>query len=253
MAALSNPENSMKSLFTLLLCVGLCTAHVHAQEVFHVGVELQPYPPYSDVQDGVYQGYARDLLDAFAAHKGYQFVYVALPVRRLLNDFLEQRVDFKYPDHPQWNASQKAGHLIHYSQPTVPYIDGVLVKPEHLGRSQAEIALLGTQNGFTPWPYLKPIRSGHIKVILANQVDSLLRMALSDRIDGAYLNPKVVAYRLRQLNLPADALVFDPQLDHVEDYYYLSSIQHPELIGEFDRFLSEQAELVMQIRVRHGL
>ena len=39
MAALSNPENSMKSLFTLLLFVGLCTAHVHAQEVFHVGVE----------------------------------------------------------------------------------------------------------------------------------------------------------------------------------------------------------------------
>ena len=47
-----------------------------------VPAELQPYLPYSNVQDGQYLGYGRDLLDAFAAHQGHEFIYQPLPVRR---------------------------------------------------------------------------------------------------------------------------------------------------------------------------
>lgn len=240
----------MKTLLALLLCLSFGAL---AQESIRVGVELQPYQPYSDVQNHAYQGYGRDLLDAFASRHGYRFVYVPLPVRRLLNDFLGGRVDLKFPDHPQWNADQKAGHSIRYSQPAAPYIDGILVKPAHLGQGLARIRLLGTQNGFTPWPYLAEIRDGRIKLVQANQIDSLLRMALGDRVDAVYLNPQVVSYQLRQMRLRPDALVFDPQLDHVQDHYYLSSINRPRLIAEFDRFLVEQAELVGEIRRRHGL
>lgn len=243
----------MKKLPLLLLCLGLQACPGLAQQEVRVGVELQPYRPYSDVQDGVYQGYGRELLDAFARHQGYRFVYVPLPVRRLLNDFLGGRVDLKFPDHPQWNADQKAGHAIRYSQPAAPYLDGVLVKPEHLGRGLAGIRLLGTQNGFTPWPYLEDIHSGRLRLIQASQIDSLLRMALGERVDAVYLNPQVVAHHLREMQLTAGTLVFDPQLPHVEDHYYVSSIHRPQLIDEFDRFLREQAELVAQIRLRHGL
>ncbi|MGQ7960245.1 substrate-binding periplasmic protein [Pseudomonas sp. SP16.1] len=243
----------MKRLSWLLLCLGLLACPVVAQQEVRVGVELQPYRPYSDVRDGVYQGYGRELLDAFARHQGYHFVYVPLPVRRLLNDFLGGRVDLKFPDHPQWNAEQKAGHTVRYSQPAAPYVDGVLVKPEHLGRGLARIRLLGTQNGFTPWPYLDEIHSGRLQLIQASQIDSLLRMALGERVDAVYLNPQVVAHHLREMQLPAGTLAFDSQLPHVEDHYYVSSIQRPQLIDEFDRFLREQAALVAQIRLRHGL
>ena len=239
--------------FFILLCLSLYALPSLAQEEIRVGVELQPYQPYSDVQNGEYRGYARDLLDAFAAEYGYRFVYAPLPVRRLLSDFLAGRVDLKFPDHPQWNASQKAGHDIHYSQPAAPYIDGILVKPQHLGHDRSHIRLLGTQNGFTPWPYLTDVRSGRIKLIQANQIDSLLRMAISDRVDAVYLNPRVVAHQLRKMRLPAEALVFDPELEHVRDHYYLSSISHPKVIEDFDRFLQERAELVAEIRLRHGL
>lgn len=241
----------MTKCFALLLC--LLALPVAAQEDIRVGVELQPYQPYSDVENGEYRGYARDLLDAFAAEYGYRFVYMPLPVRRLLGDFLSSRVDLKFPDHPQWNADQKAGHDIHYSAPAAPYVDGMLVKPQHLGQGQQRIELLGTQNGFTPWPYLPDIRAGKIRLIQANQIDSLLRMASSDRVDAVYLNPKVVAHQLRQMRMAADSLVLDPELPHVEDHYYLSSINHPELIETFNRFLEERAELVGEIRRRHGL
>ncbi|SDP95947.1 substrate-binding periplasmic protein [Ectopseudomonas guguanensis] len=243
----------MKTRPALLLSLCLFVLPAVAQEEIRVGVELQPYQPYSDVQGGEYRGYARELLDAFAAEYGYQFVYTPLPVRRLLSDFLAGRVDLKFPDHPQWNADQKAGHAVRYSRPAAPYIDGVLVKPQYLGQGKQRIALLGTQNGFTPWPYLAEIQAGHIKLIQANQIESLLMMAASDRVDAVYLNPRVVTHQLRQMRLAPDALVFDPQLAHVEDHYYLSSIRHPELIEAFDRFLEQRAELVTTLRLRHGL
>jgi ABC-type amino acid transport substrate-binding protein len=241
----------MTRCFALLLCMIALPAA--AQEEIRVGVELQPYQPYSDVENGEYRGYARDLLDAFAAEYGYRFVYTPLPVRRLLSDFLSDRVDLKFPDHPQWNADQKAGYDIHYSHPAAPYIDGILLKPQRLGQDLQRIELLGTQNGFTPWPYLPDIRAGRIRLIQANQIESLLRMASSDRVDAVYLNPKVVAHQLRQMHMAPDSLVYDPSLPHVQDHYYLSSIRHPQLIEAFNRFLEERAEQVAELRLRHGL
>ena len=55
----------MKTRPTLLLSLCLLVLPAVAQEEIRVGVELQPYQPYSDVQGGEYRGYARDLLDAF--------------------------------------------------------------------------------------------------------------------------------------------------------------------------------------------
>ena len=57
----------MKRCSALLLGLFLCAMPVLALEEIRVGVELQPYAPYSEVVEGEYRGYARDLLDAFAA------------------------------------------------------------------------------------------------------------------------------------------------------------------------------------------
>lgn len=237
----------------MLLCLSIHTLPSLAQEEIRVGVELQHYPPYSNVQNYEYRGYARDLLDAFATEHDYRFVYIPLPVKRLFDDFLSGRLDLKFPDHPQWNAEQRAGLTIHYSQPAAFYVDGILVKPEHLGQGKARIQRLGTQNGFTPGPYLADIRTERFKLIQTNQIDSLLRMALLDRVDGVYLSPQVAAYHLRKMRLPADALVFDSQLAHVKEHYHLSSIHQAQLIHEFDHFLEKRVELVTEIRLRHGL
>lgn len=243
----------MRALLILLACLPFTLASLTQAETFKVGVELQPYLPYSNVQDGQYLGYGRDLLDAFAAHQGHEFIYQPLPVRRLLSDLLNDRVDFKFPDNPRWNADQKQGYTLHYSQAAAPAVDGVLVKPQFLGQGKARIRRLGTQRGFTPWPYLADIKAGRITLIQANQIDSLLAMAMSDRVDGVYLNPQVVAYHLRSNGMASNALVFDRNLAYQDDHYFLSTIQHPELIEQFDAFLSSQAEQVQALKARHGI
>lgn len=241
----------MRLLLPLLTCLSLQLLSPAQADTFKVGVELQPYMPYSDVQNGRYMGYGRDLLDAFAAHQGHVFIYQPLPVRRLLSDLLNDRVDFKYPDNPRWNADQKQGYALHYSQAAAPAIDGVLVKPRFLGQGKERLLRLGTQRGFTPWPYLGEINAGKIMLIQANQIDSLLAMAMSDRVDGVYLNPQVVRHQL--YNNAGSGLVFDPKLPYQDDHYFLSSIKHPEVIAQFDAFLTSQAELVQTLKDRHGI
>lgn len=236
------------SLFACLLGAANATA-----ENFRVGVELQPYQPYYSLEAGEYRGYARELLDAFAASQGHRFTYVALPVKRLLNDYLAGKLDFKFPDHPQWSAERKRGHAIHYSQPAVPYTDGLLVPGRHLGQGLLRIRVLGTMRGFTPGPYLADIESGRMTLVQANQIGSLLHMALSDRVDAVYLNPLVARHALKADGLPEDALVFDPSLPHVEDYYYLSSRQHPEVIAAFDDFLRANPALLRRLAARYAL
>ncbi|MVW74092.1 substrate-binding periplasmic protein [Pseudomonas xionganensis] len=237
---------------TLLASMALVLSTSLQAQTFTIGVELQPYMPYSSVEEGRYLGYGRELLDAFAAQAGHEFVYQPLPVRRLLSDFLHGRVDFKYPDNPRWNADIKTGHAIHYSQTAAPAIDGVMVKPQYLGLGEQRIRRLGTQRGFTPWPYLEDIEAGHLLLIQANQIDSLLAMALNDRVDAVYLNPQVVAHQLGLMG-KSGALVFDPSLDYLDDHYFLSSIQHPEVIEQFNAFLRDQAEWIEALKLRHGI
>jgi len=242
----------MRLLLSLLACLLFQLLSSAQAETFKVGVELQPYMPYSDVQNGQYLGYGRDLLDAFAAYQGHVFVYQPLPVRRLLSDFLDDRVNFKYPDNPRWNADQKQGHTLYYSQAAATAIDGVLVKPQYLGKGKARLYRMGTQRGFTPWPYLEDIKNGRIILIQANQIDSLLAMAMSDRVDGVYLNPQVIRHQLYN-SRKNESLVFDPDLPYQDDHYFLSSIKHPEVIKQFDAFLSNQAEWVQKLKERHGI
>lgn len=69
----------------------------------------------------------------FAAEKGYQFAYVALPVKRLFVEFSNGVGDFKYPDNPQWALHIKKDAPIVYSEPVVEYVNGVMVPPDAKG------------------------------------------------------------------------------------------------------------------------
>ena len=242
----------MKALLAVILCFNLSASLAMAQ-TFRVGVELQPYPPYYGLENGEYQGYARDLLDAFASAQGHRFTYVAVPVKRLLGDFLAGKLDFKYPDNPQWSVEQKRGSSVFYSSSTAPFTDGVLVLPDRLGRDKNWLKVLGTQLGFTPLAYLADIDAGRMRLSQTSQIDSLLKMALSGRVDGIYLNPLVARHALKAAGLAEEALVFDANLPHLQGDYFLSSLHQPQVIREFDAFLERNQALVTRLRSRYGI
>jgi len=219
-------------------------------EHYVVGVEAIDYMPhYGVTEKGEYQGFARALLDAYAADRGHQIEYRPLPVNRLFHELLEGRVDFKYPDNPFWQADLKSGKNLTYSEPVVSYIDGVLVLPENKGKPVDSIRTLGTVRGFTAFDWLDRIKAGSTKLEENPAFPGLMFQALNKRIDGAYANVAVAHNTLDGMQKP-EALVFDPGLPNTKGSYKLSTVKHPEVIADFNAWMKSKPELIAKLKAQ---
>lgn len=237
------------AVFAGLLCMAGAGAALAQQTTFTVGVEdLEYYPQYSH-KGNEFIGFGRELLDAFAKRRGYKFEYKILPLNRLfLENLKDKSLDFQYPDNSYWEAHLRKGVTVYYSKPVMPFIDGVLVLPENKGRGIKDFKMLGTMTGFTPWNYLDLIKQKRVTVFENDSFIALLKQVQLKRVDGAYINVEVAKYQLREMLHQPDALVFDPDLPHTKDFYYLSSVKHPKVIQEFNQFLATDTALYEQIR-----
>ena len=219
-------------------------------EHYVIGVEAIDYMPhYGVTEKGDYKGFARDLLDAYAADRGHQIEYRPLPVNRLFHEMLDGSVDFKYPDNPFWQTDLKAGKTVTYSEPVVDYIDGVLVLPENKGKGVDTIRTLGTVRGFTAFEYLDRIKAGSVKLEENPNTPGLMFQAMTKRIDGAYANVAVANNALDGMNKPG-ALDFDPALPHTKSSYKLSTAKHPEVIADFNGWLKSHADQVEKLKAK---
>lgn len=223
------------------------------EQSYVVGVENQDYLPAYGLVDGQYQGFARELLDAFAKDRGYRFEYRALPVPRLYAAFFNGQVDFKFPDNARWKQDQRGGKPITYSAPVLTYIDGVVVPADRSHLQENEIRTLGTVAGFTPWAWLDRVAAGSVKVSENVSFEALVRQVVAHRIDGAYANIAVVNYQLdKVLGMPG-VLVFAPQLPYSRDHYHLSTLKHAAMIEDFNRWMQEHDSRVDAMKKQHGV
>ena len=221
---------------------------------FIIGVEDNRYFPQYSYEDGEYKGIGKQILDAFFTSKGYKFEYKALPVARLFQTFVDNDIDFKYPDNAFWSTALKQGKGVIYSNPVMPSTDGVMVLPENLGKKSAnQIKILGTIRGFTAPQWMGRVEKGDM--ILAENDNSklLVKQVLAKRIEGAYANIDVMSYIIRTEYKNSKALVFDPSLPHTKDYYYFSSIKYPEVIEEFNTWLSQNSEFIENLKTEYGI
>lgn len=232
-----------------LTLLGLSQAQAGPSYV--VGVEALNYYPHYSNEGGNYSGFAREVLDAFAQSKGYTFEYRALPVARLYESFFNDKLDFKYPDNPNWQAPKRVGKNISYSAPVAAYTDGVLVLPANLGKGIEQLKTLGTVRDFTPWDYLSRIEQGQLKMQEVNDFKQSLLQGINSRVDGVYMNSDVGRYQLEKVLQQPGALVYDPNLPHSDGHYSLSSSKHPALIEEFNQYLSSHASEVTALKSKY--
>lgn len=222
---------------------------------YRVGVEdVDYYPIFSATPpDYLYRGYARDLLDLFASHERIHLTYVPLPVRRLSHEFRAGRLDLIFPDNPRWEVAEKRQLTIAYSKPLLVFQDAMLVRPERLGEPLENYRTLGFIRGFTPWKFQEQVATGQVQIKHSPNPQGLIHMTLSGYIDAANMAQQVAHYHLKQKGQP-DSLVIEPRLLPLQDsHYYLSSIQHPQLIRRFDNFLASEHKAVHALKLKYGL
>ena len=238
----------MKKFLASLACLTLLNA-----EQYIVGVENIDYYPQYAIKNGEYVGYARELLDAFAKDVGHTFIYEPLPVKRLFGLFLNEKYDFKYPDNPKWSKDMKDDKKVIYSDSVTEYIHGVMVKTENVGKGIEEIKKLGLVLGFTAFEYIEYVQQGKIELIQNRDLPLLIKQTVIGRVDGLYTNIAVGQYKLSEITDEKELLIFDSSLPHTKDYYFLSTLRHPKVIEQFNRWMIDNASIVKILKNKYKL
>ncbi|MEA9355993.1 transporter substrate-binding domain-containing protein [Bacteriovorax sp. PP10] len=239
----------------MLLFLSLISASAFALPVYTVGVEDIDYMPiFSSTHNPEnFKGYARDVLDRFAKSEKIEFRYVALPVKRFIYVYQSGKLDFAFPDNPNWNLPKKDNLNIIYSNPIITFQDAIFVRPEKLGLGIEKMKVLGTLKGFSAWKFQKYIDSGKMRVESTHAPESLIHMALLGRVDGINMAQQVARYHLKKIG-NEKGLVPDPQLLPSQDsYYYFSTLHHPEIIKKLNLFLKKDAANIHELKNKYGL
>lgn len=244
-----------KILIPFIFIVALWVFPLHAvPKRLTIGVEdLNFYPLYKvDKKDLSYHGFAKDLFERFALHIGYRFDYQALPVKRLLRSYIQKKVDFKFPDSPLWKKRQKQGLKITYSAPIINIQGVVMTLPEKVGDKMSPY-LMGSILGFSPWQFTEQIKRGKIKIYNLPTAETLIKLAVKGRIDGAYTELSVARYHLNKTG-QADALVPDESILKITpETFHISSFQYPKLIEAFNRFLKANKGAVRALKKKYSI
>ncbi|OEZ63896.1 MULTISPECIES: ABC transporter substrate-binding protein [unclassified Duganella] len=239
------------ALGLMVLCVS--ARGQNAPVVFSVGVEDYPnFLPYSEYHNGEYRGLGRAIMDAFAEQMGYRFEYRALPLKRRDAMFVQGKLDFAFPDNPNWVAELKRNVRVRYA-PLLEFTDGVLVKRKDMGKGVAHLKVLGIPLGFTPYPYQQLMSTGAIRVEESGGYDGLYDKLIAGRVDGAYMNAQIADYYWTRIRPNQEIpIVYDPDLPHASGHWYLSSINRPQVVEELNNFIKKNQSLINDLKKQYG-
>ncbi|MBL4940769.1 MAG: transporter substrate-binding domain-containing protein [Colwellia sp.] len=233
-----------------------CFSHVSyaQQRHFVVGLENLDYLPYyqTNKADQKPFGYAIDLIELFSKNYSYSVQFKVYPVRRLLSNLLAGKIDFKYPDSPNWLPILKKSHGVTYSNSTVKIIDGILTLERYRELLLDEFTQLGTIRGFKPWPYLPAIQQREISLMEASSMDQLIRQLRKSRVQGIYINIKVgIDYAAN--NFDGLTLYWNKSLPFGRDNFSLSTINHPKIIEEFNTFMVKYRDEISVLKQKYNI
>lgn len=220
----------------------LYTATLRCQTHFVVGTEDINFYPHYDFTEADSRGFANDVLQLFAKTHGYQFSYQPLPVKRLYHE-LDNLVDFIYPDNPNWAKFQGSQASRTFSDPLIYNLGTTLVLPVNKDIRLEQFRTLAVIHGFTPTAWLN-LRSQHrFKLYEVPNAVSAVNLVLKGELQGADVEYNVAQSILR-IQQQEGALVVAEQLPMTRVSFHLSTIRHPQVLQQFNRFLlSHQAEI----------
>ncbi|MGB1200934.1 MAG: hypothetical protein ACPG5R_05165 [Cognaticolwellia aestuarii] len=241
-------------VFTLFAILYFGHYALQAKE-YIIGVEdVSYYPLYDFSADNLKQdSFSKALLSRFFRYRGYQFKFVALPLKRFDKWYLEEAIDFKFPDNKRWQTEQLKNLTIIYSKPVLWLTAGSYVLKNNQNLPRKAIKRLGTILGFFPTLWQDRIASNTLELVEASSSYSLIKHLLHGNVDAINIDKNVIDYNLQLFLENTETIVLNKHTKHEPYAYHLSTIYHPEIISEFDQFLLSHHQLVTEMKQKYGI
>jgi len=193
------------------------------------------------------------LLCTFFDLHGYQFKFVALPLKRFDKWYAQEAIDFKFPDNARWRTEQSKKLNIQYSQAVLNLTAGTYVLKKNKNNEKKNIKRLGTIFGFHPTLWLKSIENNSIELVGSSSPYSLLKHLLHGNVDALYIDKNVIDYNLKRLNKKSYTVVLNKKINHEPFSFHFSTISHPEIIQQFNDFLQNHYPSISAMKKKYGI
>ncbi len=238
-------------MFFIFSQVATCT---EKPKVFIVGVEaLDYYPLFSfDYQNTVTPSFARELLTNFFHAKGYAFRFLPLPIKRFNRWYIERNIDFKFPDNVRWRDDEKVKLNITYSEPIIFLTAGTYVLKNNKNISRDDVKKLGTMTGFYPTLWIDKVQNKEVELVESPATMSIIKHLIHQNVDATNIDRSVINHNLVLLNSSAE-VVLNPNIINEPYAYHFSSIQYPEVIKEFNRYLVQNKKMVSDLKKKYKI
>ncbi len=225
--------------------------NTQAQE-FIIGVEDIAYYPLFDFNSNR-KTHTTELLDKFAASKGYKFIYLPLPIKRFDKWLFEERIDFKYPDNSRWYPDPSLREKFTFSRSTIKLIAGTTVLKSFLKKNKSEFKSLGTLLGFYPTNWIEQIKNGQVELLEDSSTKILVQQLINGYVDGINIEPSVIQHYLRELGKLSEIAILDKRYKYDVYDFHFSTIKHPEIIKEFDTFLNSNNIFLEELNAKYNI
>ncbi|WP_334030230.1 hypothetical protein [Alteromonas sp. P256] len=221
-------------------------------ERYIVGAQNLSYFPHHDFTSDVDKGLGWAILEAFSDASGHEFVYVALPVKRLQMELSKGSIDFVYPDSSIWYNSITNTNDKSFSLPLTFAITGTIVKKKKAGNGVNAIKHLAMPLGFTPVNWQDRINNGDTLVTAVQNVHQGLALLQQERVDALDLEYNVAQYSTAALSR-YDDVTLDLTLPHKEIAFSISTLEYRGVIDELNHFITSNPQLIKEIRARYAI
>jgi hypothetical protein len=254
---LKRVKNTKKLIVLIRYAIACCyflIGTAQAQE-YIIGVEDVSYYPLYDfsLQNPNKKSFTKELLSTFFRHQGYQFKFVPLPLKRFDKWYVEDAIDFKFPDNIRWRSKKSNNLNIVYSKPVVRLMAGSFVLKKNKNSARNSIKSLGTVFGFFPTLWYDKIQEGSVKLIEVSSPYSIVKHLLHGNLDATNIDRNVINHNLKLLGKTSSDIVLNTNIKNEQYAYHFSSVNHPKIISEFDAFLTDNPEIIADIKAKYRI
>tara|TARA_R110000744_G_scaffold69265_2_gene140616 strand:+ start:731 stop:1507 length:777 start_codon:yes stop_codon:yes gene_type:complete len=248
----TKPLSTIVNYFVVIFF--LANSSVNAKE-YIIGVEDVSYYPFYDfsAKELNRKSFTKELLSTFFRHQGYQFKFVALPLKRFDKWYIEEAIDFKFPDNIRWRSGESKNLNLTYSEPVLHLTAGTYVLKKNSDMPRQKIKTLGTILGFFPTLWYDRLQNKTIELVEVSSPYSLIKHLLHGNVEAINIDKNIIDYNLKLLQEEGDAIVLNKHINYERYAYHFSTIYHPKIIQEFNCFLSAHSQLVAEIKRKYAI